>query len=723
MKINFFSLKWKIAFWFIFIGFITSVGIGSYAINQQTEVLKKNEISRLTNLLNQKTQNLENYLKEIQVDLKETSQRYSLQNLIEAIPTQDEEEIEFWLEPVEKDFMRLANFRKRYSRIQIIDESGNELMRVDYENGNALLTSQENLKKSLKDEIFKSTMKLYENQIGIVSLLSNHRKSNQSAFNEPLIQFGTPLFTPGGVRLGTLIFTAFGKRFLNTFGEVPSGKILLADETGYIFYPEFSSDLERKNFLPLDQNKSLNTAMYKQEAGTILEHATKIISHKKLRYGLDNANPHWLAIYMDERESVLKPVLDLRDKSLMILIVILTLVIALALIFARKLTHPLKRVVSIAEEISKGNLKQTKLGYISNDEIGQLANSFDSMLESLNRVVHQAEDVAAGKLNKDYNFQGDLKEAFTKMVFGLKAKERAEDTIIKRTNDLKIANVELMNSNKQLNELFQEMKQTKEEMEKAKEEAVKANKAKSLFLANMSHEIRTPLNAITGFSNILYKLYKQDRINEKFEEYLEIILKSGSNLTEVINNILDLSKIESGKMETTKETMDLKVVVKGLNAIFKNSMTVKGISFNYYYDDEIPNSIYSDRVKLNQILTNLLGNAQKFTDTGKVELKVQKENGSILFSVTDTGIGIPSDKLGSIFNIFEQVDGSMTRDYGGSGLGLALTKKMAERLGGEIWVESQVKKGSSFYFRLPIEVDNQNGTEYFSLESKAALSK
>ena len=230
-----------------------------------------------------------------------------------------------------------------------------------------------------------------------------------------------------------------------------------------------------------------------------------------------------------------------------------------------------------------------------------------------------------------------------------------------------------------------------------------ANKAKSEFLSNTSHEIRTPLNAITGFSKILLKMLKKKQINEKFEEFLNLIIKSGNNLSEVINNVLDLAKIESGKVRVHKIGFDLRIVIKSLIAIFKYQALEKGINLNYYFDFQIKNYVFSDRVKINQIITNLLSNAIKFTDSGDVILEVKKSNDLLLFSVTDTGIGIKAERLNSIFKEFEQVDSSTTWTNRGSGLGLSICKHLVELLGGNISAESQEGKGSRFTVTLPLE--------------------
>lgn len=285
------------------------------------------------------------------------------------------------------------------------------------------------------------------------------------------------------------------------------------------------------------------------------------------------------------------------------------------------------------------------------------------------------------------------------------------ELIGKRKNGSSFALDLALNGTHVRNELFftgiirdiSERKQLEKELKRTTLAAQEASKAKSEFLANTSHEIRTPLNAITGFAGILLKLFKQDRVDKNFEEYLNIIIKSGNTLTEVINNVLDLSKIESGKMEVNKIPFDLQVVVKGAFCIFKHVALEKKIDFQYSIESQVKTFILSDRVKLNQILTNLLGNAIKFTDSGSIDLKVEKSNESILFTVEDTGIGIPSDRLKTIFTPFEQIDSSLIRKYEGTGLGLAISKKMVEVLGGEIWVNSIEGEGTSFFFTIPYD--------------------
>ncbi len=261
---------------------------------------------------------------------------------------------------------------------------------------------------------------------------------------------------------------------------------------------------------------------------------------------------------------------------------------------------------------------------------------------------------------------------------------------------------ELEESNKQLQKEIEERKQVEQKLKMAKTQAEDANRSKSEFLANMSHEIRTPLNAIIGFSQIVLKYSTSHQLPPKYHEYLKHIVLGGEHLLELINNILDLSKIEVGKMSLSMEDINLKQLIQGIYHIHLPEAQRKGLQFCYDFASDLPEFVCSDRTKLNQILMNLVANAIKFTERGNVKLLAKRAGGHLWFQVQDDGIGIAVDRQKAIFVAFEQEDGSTTRRFGGSGLGLAIAQNIVTLLDGRIWVESELGQGATFYVELPL---------------------
>ena len=314
--------------------------------------------------------------------------------------------------------------------------------------------------------------------------------------------------------------------------------------------------------------------------------------------------------------------------------------------FSRRITRPINRLTAQAQKIADGFLDQN-IPVESRDEIGQLAAAFNEMTRALKGNIDDKERALA-----------ELQEL----------NRTLEDRVRQRTAELQ-----------------------------------EASRHKSDFLANVSHELRTPMNAILGFNEmILGEVYGEVPTDLKVP--LTDIQNSGKHLLRLINNVLDLSKIEAGRMELAVGNYSVQDTVESVRASLRSLAADKSIEFVATVPDDIPLA-RGDGGRITQCLLNLTGNALKFTRHGRVAISVALHDDRLVYRVSDTGIGIAPDKIDTIFVEFQQGDTSITREFGGTGLGLSITKKFVEMHGGRIWVESELGKGSTFFFAIPLRLD------------------
>jgi len=356
---------------------------------------------------------------------------------------------------------------------------------------------------------------------------------------------------------------------------------------------------------------------------------------------------NWILSIKHQEDEIFAPVNQLRGILLLAAFIASILAIALGLFVSQSISNSIGKLKTAAVQIGEGKL-DTKVEIKSKDELGELAHVFNQMIADLKNVTASRDELSKEIIDR----------------------KKAEAALIKE-----------------------------------KQNAESANRTKSQFLATMSHEIRTPMNAILGFVEIV----QGTPLTDEQREYLNTVESSGKVLLSVINDILDISKVEAGEITLEKIDFNLAHLAEDVMRMIRPRLQGKPLELYFTIGEDVPLDVEGDPTRLRQILINLIANAIKFTETGKVGLeiivskKAMSDGNLIHFTIRDTGVGIPSDRQKAIFEAFTQVDMSSTRKYEGTGLGLSICKAYVEAMGGSIGVDSELGKGSAFYFLVPFK--------------------
>ena len=639
------------------------------------------------------------------------------------------------------DFLNFSRSEKFYHQIRVIDIHGHEVIRINNDGQEATVVPEEQLQDKYDRYYVKEGLKLKQGQVYISKFDLNIEYEQIEQPVRPMIRFSSPIFNEQGQRLGLIVTNYNGCYLLETltnFGLNNEGIQILLNHDGYYLtgggteenwafmykdkenisfankYPDEWRDISSNTDGQLETDNGMFTFKTVQLAS---EESTKSIIKESMDMNyIFSKDEYWKLVSYYPRQDLCATCYSRAKVLLPVFIVISAIVFVISLLLARaRLLKKLAQqqlATSVQEYRSlvyntPGIVYRCKLDkywtmnfisdevynltrYPASDFIGNRVRTFSSIIHPDDRQHVENVVGKAVSANKPFSIDYRIIDSSGKICWVYEKGQAILDEKLNKLHELQGAIFDIT-----------QKKLIEEELKQAHEQAKAASQAKTRFLANMSHEIRTPMNAIMGLSQTIIK-NPQD-LSEKQYKAIDTIYKSGQRLLGLINSVLDLSRIESGKVDVKKEIVHMDDIISVLIPIAQNLIGEKDVSFSVQKNDFVPGSFISDTQIIHEILLNIIGNAVKFTEQGKVELIISYHEGKLFFEVKDTGIGISKEDIELIFEEFRQVDSSNTRKYQGSGLGLAISKKFIEILGGTIDVESLVGKGTTFKFFIPVE--------------------
>jgi signal transduction histidine kinase len=461
--------------------------------------------------------------------------------------------------------------------------------------------------------------------------------------------------------------------YIGNFKIKPAGKIFLTDGKGIVLAGEDKKMLYKKIS---DHSPELFKLLMENRQGVA---SLKIQRKENYVYYRTSTQQNWkiaVLIPAENIENEIRGPVIITIVGLSIGLLLLTVMTLIGLnVFV---VRPLHKFVRETNYIAETSNLERRIEIHAGDEIGLLARSYNEMISALSKTKKSLE--ATGKELRDH-------------------RDHLEELVKERTLRLQEVNEDLSREVDERIKREKELQRTLAELAVAKTQAEVADNLKSAFLATMSHELRTPLNSIIGFTGIILR-ERVGPLNDEQKKQLNMVRRSSQHLLSLINDVLDISKIEAGQLQLAYENMDLPQTIEKVVQSTRPLADIKGLELGFDTSTEIK-TITGDVRRVEQILLNLLSNAIKFTEKGSVGIVCEADAGNIIFKVVDTGIGIKDEDMETIFKSFRQVDSGISRKYEGTGLGLSISKKLVELMGGKIWVTSIWGAGSTFCFSLP----------------------
>jgi len=384
-------------------------------------------------------------------------------------------------------------------------------------------------------------------------------------------------------------------------------------------------------------------------------------------------------------------------------LVLLAVGVAASAFMERRYIRPIEQLTAVAQHVAQGNLEVAPVLVHSGDELEELSRSFDLMT---NKLRVSRDEIERQNRLLEFRVQERTRQLMETIWELEEIRANLEQLVLERTKGLEESRAELRawaeTLEQKVREKTQELMELNESLLASFQKLQQVDRLKDEFLANMSHELRTPLNAVIGFSGLLLQ-ESADRIPEDVKEDLEIILQNGRSLLTMIDSILDLSKIEAGKFELERTEFDPLQILEEVKVLAAGLILDRSVQFSF-----VPPTwsarVLGDPVRMKQVFTNLVGNAIKFTEHGEVSVTAEHDGKNLRILIRDTGIGMSPEEIKRLFHPFQQVDGSITRRFGGTGLGLALSQRLMGLMDGVILVQSQKGRGSTFTIEMPLLV-------------------